>query len=297
MRFRDVCLAALVLVSAHKAAADSRVAVPHAQQHRSGPEASADKVDAAWIDAVTRARLLLATDDVPGADAIYVEFLTAHPKYGPAHEMVAERHWTRAHTLRNTSANAALRARLLELAATHYRQAAALAAHTVAELSALSSAIRLYGAQELNRPAEGEALARSAIVKHPREPRLQYQLVEMQLSRATPQRAENILRTAREAIAATSASWKSAATFMWEIVRNDPALPPHTAEKVLVEAHSMLDEALRLKGADTAGILGLRAMVLRLQARRVEQDPARAKALVDQADRHYAEAEKLQRKP
>ena len=103
------------------------------------------------------------------------------------------------------------------------------------------------------------------------------------------------LRDLRAATPADPQAKHVVGTYLWDMVSRNKTLPREVSAKLLAEAVVALDGALKVK-PDYMEALVYKSLVLRLQAERVEQDPARAKALIAEADRLAALAKKLQGK-
>jgi len=97
----------------------------------------------------------------------------------------------------------------------------------------------------------------------------------------------------REAAPATAEAQYAVGTYLWNIVYKNKDLPKPVAANVLDGAVASLDAALKLRPNYMEATL-YKSLVLRLQAQRVEQDPARVKALQAEADRLAEQAKKLQ---
>ena len=103
------------------------------------------------------------------------------------------------------------------------------------------------------------------------------------------------LRDLRAATPADPQAKQVVGTYLWDMVNRSKTLPREASARLLAEAVIALDGALKTK-PDYMEAIVYKSIVLRLQADRVEQDPARAKALIAEADRLAALAKKLPRK-
>jgi TonB family protein len=249
-----------------------------------------------WRDVQSMA--FVGADDGKSREAVSIieEFVAKHPDFAPAHLALGRHYEGLARAITDRGAKSVeTRTRHLELAGKHFRRAADLATEPDA-IFALWGLIDTLKAGNLNRPAEAEALARSAVAKYPHEPSLVMQLLEILLPSAQIAAADGALRRAREAVPPTAEARVAFGMVLWERVSRSPQpLPRETSQALLAEAITALDGALTLKPDDVNGTL-YKGIVLRLQAERVEQDPARAKALLVEADRLRERAEKLQKR-
>jgi len=87
-------------------------------------------------------------------------------------------------------------------------------------------------------------------------------------------------------------AYVSIASYNWEAVRVDPKMPRETARRLLSEGLATLEEALR-RHPDLIDALVYKSLILKMQGERLEQDPARAKALADEAARLIDRAKEL----
>jgi hypothetical protein len=158
---------------------------------------------------------------------------------------------------------------------------------------ALDGEIETLGPEYLNRPAEAEALARSAIAKHP------HPAIVMRVARTLVPNAagatEARVREVRSLIPATPDALHVFGMYLWSLA-NDKRAPvtPDVVRRLLGEALPALDAALKLKPDHLEALL-YKSVVLRQQAG-LESNAARAKALIAEADRLQAQAEKLRKR-
>jgi tetratricopeptide (TPR) repeat protein len=228
--------------------------------------------------------------------ALHEKFLAANPRFGRAHEGVANAHSSLAGELRTRGAGAAAeRMRHLEQARTHYQHAVDLASDGKDPPMAALSLLHLLGPEELNRPpAEREALARAMIKRFPGDQLLLFQLLRIVIDGGRWGEVDGVLQTARAAIPMTPERRQAMGAELHDIVFRNARLPADTTKTLVAEGIARLDEALKLK-PDFIEALVYKSLVLRLQAERVEKDPARAKALVAEADKLRARAEALRK--
>ena len=227
--------------------------------------------------------------------ALLEKFLAANPKYARAHEGVADAYYLFANELKGQANAAAQRRKYLEQARTHYQHAVDLAGDAKEAPFALMSLFMIAGPEELNRPAaERESMARAAIKRFPDAPMAHFQLLRIVLEGSRWTEVEGVLRVAREAIANTPERRQRIGADLHDIVFRSPKLPVDTTKVLLAEGVARLDEALKLK-PDFVEALMFKSLLLRLQAERVEKDPARAKALIAEADKLRAKAEALRK--
>ena len=136
---------------------------------------------------------------------------------------------------------------------------------------------------------------RSAIKRYPGDQMVHYLLLRMMVDTARWSEIDGVLRTAREAIPVTPEGRQMMGGELHDLVSRNKNLPLETARTLVAEAVARLDEALKLK-PDYMEALTYKSLMLRLQAERVEKDPARVKALIAEADRLRQRAEALRKK-
>ena len=100
-----------------------------------------------------------------------------------------------------------------------------------------------------------------------------------------------VLKTARAAVPATPVLRHIAGSYLFDIVQAVKTLSPAEARTLLVEAGTVLDEAIKLK-PDYYEAVVYKSLVSRTRAK-YETDPLLIKSLIAEAERLSAEAEKL----
>jgi tetratricopeptide (TPR) repeat protein len=220
------------------------------------------------------------------------KFVAAHPDFLPARMWLGTHYQDLGDGITDAAASsAAARTQHFKDADAQFARALTLAHDSSEAGAALSARIGLLGTDRLNRPAEAETLARSAIARYPDQPSLVIALAGVLLPRGTVP-TDAAVRRLREAAPATPEAQHAVGTCLWEIVYRNKELPRPVAAKVLTEATSSLDAALKMR-PDYMEAMVYKSIVLRLRAERVEQDPARIKALLAEADRLKEQAVKL----
>jgi tetratricopeptide (TPR) repeat protein len=254
----------------------------------------AKTIDDEWSDAQAKAMTMAADGTMKEDGSVYERFLKAHPDYAPGLVALARFEERQAEAITDRSAKSvAARTRLLEQASAHYRRATETAAQTSDAVSAMDGLISTLETGKLNRPADAEALGRAALKKYPHQPILTLRLLRTLLPSATVAATGDALRGAREIVPATPESRHAYGVYLWELAYRTKDLPRDATRTILSEAVTALDAALKQK-PEFIEALVYKAIVLNLQADRVEQDPARIKALRAEADRLREQAKKLQ---
>lgn len=220
------------------------------------------------------------------------KFVAAHPDFSPARTALARYYESLGDAIKDTAtASVAARKQRFQAADAQLTQAVALAKNPTDAVAALSARITLLGPDRLNRSADAETLARSAIAQYPDQPLLVLSLARVLLPAGkAPTDAE--VRSLRQAAPATPEAQHAVGTCLWDAVSKNKDLPRAVAAKLLAEATDSFDAALKLRPTFIDAIV-FKALVLRLQAERVEDDPARIKALQAEADRLSDQARKL----
>jgi predicted Zn-dependent protease len=221
------------------------------------------------------------------------KFVSAHPDFLPARMALGRYHWGLGDAIKDSAAKSvATRIKHFEAADVQFTRAVALANNPTDAAEALGARIDLLGAGRLNRPAEAETLARSAIAKYPDQPTLVISLARLLLPAGTvPDDAA--VRSVREAAPATPEAQYAVGTYLWEVVSKNKDMSRPAAAKILSHATASFDAALKMR-PNYMEALVYKSLVLRLQAQRVEQDPSRIKSLQAEADRLAEQAKKLQ---
>ena len=219
------------------------------------------------------------------------KFVAAHPDFAPARISLGRYYEDLGDAIKDTEAkSAATRMRHFQAADAEFARAA-LAPDPLNAVLALDARIGLRGADRLNRLVEAETLARSAIAKYPDQPMLVMSLAGVLLpSGKAP--SDDAVRSLRQAAPATPEAQHIVGMYLWNIVSKNKDLPRPVAAKLLGEATASLDAALKMR-PDYVDAIVYKSIVLRLQAERVEQDPARIKRLQAEAERLSEQAKKL----
>jgi hypothetical protein len=238
--------------------------------------------------------------DAPGKEredvAAYERFLAKHPDYGPALRAVGDYYLRAADEITDKSAKSvATRTRHLETAVSRLRRATEVATKPEDASIAYWGLLRALDAAHLNRTAEAATIARAAVKKYPNDPTLILPLLETIVPSPVDVNV-NSIRTAREAVPASAEAWHGYGIYFFGLASPSRAkLSREALRVVLAEALAGHDAALKIK-PDYADAMLHKAMVLMVQADRVEQDPARIKTLKAEADRLRERAQKLQKR-
>ena len=220
------------------------------------------------------------------------KFVAAHPDFLPARMSLGRHYESLGDAIKAPGAqSAATRTRHFEAADVQLTRAVELAANPIDAADALRERIDLLGPDRLNRPAEAEKLARSAIAKYPDQPMLVMSLARLLLPVGKAP-TDAAVRSLREAAPATAEAQHAVGTYLWEMVSKNKDLPRPVAAKLLGDATASLDAALKMRPNYMEAMV-YKSLVLRLQAERVEQDPARIKTLQAEADRLAEQVKKL----
>jgi tetratricopeptide (TPR) repeat protein len=228
----------------------------------------------------------------PATGPALEKFVAAHPDFLPARMSLGRYYESLGDAIKTLGATSvAARTRHFQAADIQLSRAVELAGNSADAAQALSERIRLLGGDRLNRLAEAEALARSAIAKYPDQPMLITSLASVLLP-ASKAPTDAAVRSLREAAPATPEAQHAVGTYLWEIVSKNKDLARPIAAKLLGDATASLDAALKMRPNYMEAVV-YKSLVLRMQAERVEQDPARIKALQAEADRLSEQARTL----
>lgn len=246
-----------------------------------------------WRDVQGKAVAFVGDGSVKVDPAPYEAFLKAHPDYPPALIALAQAYEQQAQAITDRSAKSATaRTRLLEQASARYRRATEIATAPNDGMFALDGLIGILAADKLNRPAEAETLALAAIKKYP-EPMITMRLLQTLIPNAAAAASAEALKRTRALVPATPESRQVYGMYLWELAYRTKDLPRESTRLLLAEAVTSLDAALKQKPAFIEA-LTYKSIVLMLQADRVEQDPARIKALRAESARLQEQVKKLQ---
>jgi tetratricopeptide (TPR) repeat protein len=220
------------------------------------------------------------------------KFVAAHPDFSPARLSLGVYYQSLGDAITDPAATSvAARTQHFQDADAQFARAVAVAREPAHAAAALSARIGLLGPARLNRTAEAETLARSAIAHYPDQPMLLISLAGVLLP-AGKVPTDAAVRSLRQAAPATPEAQYAVATCLWEIVSKNKDLPRPLTATLLSEATASLDAALKMRPAYVEAIV-YKSLVLRLRAGRVEQDAARIRALQAEADRLADQAKKL----
>lgn len=133
----------------------------------------------------------------------------------------------------------------------------------------------------LRRADERAAFVQEVVTRFPATPRAHVELARWRLESGRPGEAMSALTAGRKALPRTSDSYRELAEGIWPDIKALPDGPEQ--ERLSALAGDVLDDALKIDPGSTYAVM-LKEEVLRDQARR-SKDPARAKALLAEAER------------
>ena len=159
----------------------------------------------------------------------------------------------------------------------------------------------VYAKDMLGRPAEAEAVARAMVTAHPRLLDAYILLANVLKDDPTKLVSEigrwrgvaDILQKAPDRSGRAGLALHELGAFLVQMVRESSELPPAEARKLLDEARAIFDWLIKTN-QDVDGLqfaLMGKSMARKLEAERVEQDPARVKALLAEVEKLDAQAE------
>jgi hypothetical protein len=222
---------------------------------------------------------------VEEAIAGYRRYLGERPGFSEVHDRIADLSMRAAREARNDAARTAN----LERAAASLQALASLATAGPVRDDAFRQLLDLYGAAQLDRPAQEEATARTMIKRQPAAPPGHAALTAVLLRTGRSTDAEAALRSARTATAPSAPARAGLASAFVHTVGDQGDLPPAAAHRLFDEANQLLTEAEKL-GANELAVIEGRMAWLNVSAERFETDPARAAAQREQANRLRARA-------
>jgi predicted Zn-dependent protease len=225
-------------------------------------------------------------DDGKPADAVSVmeKFLQATPNYFDAHFMLAKAHQAQADSDTVKAADRAVRARHLEAAVTHYQRYLDLykEAAPLDRTIAFERMVRIHMADGLNRPEEADAVSRRMVDEMPGRPAAFKLRAEVLREQRRHGEASVMLLGSRTIVQEDRLDELGDA--LLDQVRESPQMSAADTKALLDEALAIAEDLLARKPGEPWGPL-LKSHVLREQARRLEADETRRRALVAEADR------------
>ena len=271
-----------------RAAGSSAAAAP--------PAPAAPAIPEKWYEDAGTARELANTGKPAEALKIYERYMTSNPSFADPVFAAAGVHESMGDAITGTSASAtADRRRHFETAAGLYRKAASLAAPSDAMPPDFFSAVKLYRADRLNRPADGDALSREVVTRYPKDGASHAVRVWFLLGAGRGADVPAALAAARASVPGTADAQHLLGVHLFDLVFRDKALTGPAAAQVVAAASTALDASLQAR-PDSAESLVYKSLVLKLQAERFEPDPAKAKALLAAADKLRARATELMKR-
>ena len=251
-------------------------------------QSTADTPPPGWREAMDKSLDLTLAKKHDEVIALWQKWVAAHPKFADGHTMLGGAYENVGRELLVTG-RAADRERAVAYfttALTHLRRALDLGP---SREIAIRSIADLYGPIGLNKPAEREAFAREVITRFPSEPRGHVELIGMLAFTGRVQEVPAALAAARRAVPEEVTSRVALAEGLSSIA-SDFSTVSALLDK---ETVALLDAAIK-KEPTSREALRSKAWVLREQAKRAS-DPARAKALVAEAEQLEKRVQDLRR--
>lgn len=216
--------------------------------------------------------------------AILEGWIKRHPSFPDAHARLGGAYESLGRDLIATrqSADAGSGRKYLELALTHFRRALDLGGDADRAITIRATAELLsdhpFG---LSRPAERAAFVQEAVRRFPQEARAHVELLRVLLEAGRLAEADTAFTAARGAAARTADARAELAEGIWPVLETLPESPARA--RLVAHSHAVLDEALK-RDPRHYYALAQKEELLRAEAAR-SRDPARAKALLLEADR------------
>lgn len=207
------------------------------------------------------------TDKFAEALALTEQALRDHPDFWDTHFQHARSYLDRGN--RDGSLSDVEKTAHREAAITHYRNALALGGD--ADRRVFEELLSIYDRVGLNRPAEGEPVARAMVARHPGIHQSWDWLARILSTLGRHKEAAQVFLDAR--IRLSGDELLAGAQTMHTHVRLFEGMAPADARAVLDAALSVADEAIA-NGTTRADYYQLKAGILETRASRLEEDPA-----------------------
>lgn len=225
---------------------------------------------------------LFSDGKIDEAFAIHQQWVDKHPTFAEAHHSLAEAHRLRGNQLRGEKDDSYRQH--LEKALTHYRRYHELATGDDPKIRAraLANLTEILSAEGLNRLAEAESTARQWVKEAPDNLSAHDGLAGIQREAGRADEGLATLRAAGKA-AATADERGLYATYLLGYLESAPNLDRDATRMALDELDALVDASRQADPRDPYAVeKKKRALILR--AERLEQQPARQRALRSEAD-------------
>lgn len=247
-----------------------------------------DALEQALLDAEARATGEWDKGRYDQAVQILADFADAHPEYARARMSLGYRYTDRAALEGPSTTSPARRQGYFRLAAAAFERALAVS-QPLEVMYAVEHLVAVYAPDALNEPDRAIAATREGILKAPAHPRTRGLLIRALLDAGR----EDELTAAFDA-ARTAIPRDERVTLANEyLALVGTAAQSRAANAHLVQVSETLIDAALARDPDELFALATKEWALRERAARVEQDAARAAALVQEADRIAARVKVL----
>ena len=253
-------------------------------------QAPAAPVPAGWREVIERDSALGLEGRHKERIAILEGWVKRHPRFPDAHARLGGAYESVGRDLLPRAATPAPpeAVKYLELAATHFRRALDLGGDVNRDITIRALADLLDGPVSLRRPQERAAFVQEVTVRFPSEPRAHVERLRWQIENGKLDDAVAAFAAARAAIPPTADARVALVEGIW---RDIAGLAAGAASSRLADQASLIiDEALKTEPDHRYGLMQ-KEEILRAQAA-LATDPARAKALLAEADRVRARLRK-----
>jgi hypothetical protein len=215
--------------------------------------------------------------------ALYQTVVDAHPDFAEARYSLAANHEFMAEDLKGDPGRAEARNRHLETAAIHYKRFRELKSDPLDRAIATSLLVSIYGPQGLNQIDEARAFAQHYIEEKPASAHGYGMLAAMLRVQGATDRATEVLLQAFDKVTADERDLYLAEHLVTH-VKESPNLTRATAERFISEALAGAERQIPIESTHGLGLIN-KANALEVRAARLEQDPAKRKALAAEARR------------
>jgi hypothetical protein len=255
---------------------------------------SRGKVPDGWPEAAAAAYREIDASNPTAAVGVFEKYAASDPDFYPAHKGLGD-----AHAALADKAPSSERSRHLESAATAYRRGFEIElASKPQHPPSVGKLLGVLDRENLNRPAEQEAITREVLTHYPADSITHLQLVDSLLKGGKFDAIDGAVRAATLAVQDPKGWTLELAGVLNLHVLNDSMagpgnrrLSPADARTILTSSIAAVDEALKT-APDSADLLQQKSGTLLVLAR-IEQDPRRVEAIRKDAADLQRKAEAL----
>jgi len=241
---------------------------------------SLTQTPAGWENTSTKGAELILQGKASEAVTLFEKVVRTSPDFADGHLRLADAHVAVAESIKDRGASqAAARRQHLETAATHYKRAIELG--SVREVIAKKSLVDLYRKDGLNQLDEAEKYARQLLGVRPQSVVWHHLLAEVLIDERRYDEAATVLHKAVPQVDEKDRALL--AMTMIDAMIKTPEITGASARTLAEDSLAIVDRALKAPSPDRQ-LYAVRSGALKMLADRVEQNPAKKKALLADSD-------------